>query len=101
MAARMGRKKGQESATAGAESSPSRVEREGELRHEIEHRSISRIDDAVSARLQACCINFNDGIIRPSRRETAPWHDVNIPFAAATSDFTRRTPLHRNGLRKP
>jgi uncharacterized protein DUF3644 len=31
-----------------------------ELRHEIEHRSTSRIDDAVSSQLQACCINFND-----------------------------------------
>jgi hypothetical protein len=33
-----------------------------ELRHEIEHRSTSRIDDAVSAKLQACCINFNNMI---------------------------------------
>ena len=33
-----------------------------ELRHEIEHRSTSRIDDAVSAKLQACCLNFNDAI---------------------------------------
>lgn len=33
-----------------------------ELRHEIEHRSTSRIDDTVSAKLQACCINFNDTI---------------------------------------
>ncbi len=33
-----------------------------EIRHEIEHRSTSRIDDAVSAKLQACCINFNDAI---------------------------------------
>jgi hypothetical protein len=33
-----------------------------ELRHEIEHRSTSRIDDAVSVKLQACCINFNDAI---------------------------------------
>ena len=32
------------------------------LRHEIEHRSTNRIDDAVSAKLQACCINFNDAI---------------------------------------
>lgn len=31
-----------------------------ELRHEIEHRSTNRIDDAVGAKLQACCINFND-----------------------------------------
>lgn len=33
-----------------------------ELRHEIEHRSTNRVDDAVSAKLQACCINFNDAI---------------------------------------
>lgn len=33
-----------------------------ELRHEIEHQSTNRIDDAVSAKLQACCINFNDVI---------------------------------------
>ena len=33
-----------------------------QLRHEIEHRSTSRIDDAVSAKLQACCINFNTTI---------------------------------------
>ena len=33
-----------------------------ELRHEIEHRSTGRIDDSVSAKLQACCINFNDVI---------------------------------------
>lgn len=33
-----------------------------DLRHEIEHRSTSRIDEAVSAKLQACCINFNDFI---------------------------------------
>ena len=33
-----------------------------ELRHEIEHRSTGRIDDTVSAKLQACCINFNDAL---------------------------------------
>ncbi len=33
-----------------------------DLRHEIEHRATSRIDDAVSAKLQACCINFTDAL---------------------------------------
>ena len=33
-----------------------------ELRHEIEHRSTSRIDEAVSTQIQACCINFNEVI---------------------------------------
>lgn len=33
-----------------------------DIRHEIEHRSTTRIDDQLSAKLQACCINFNDVI---------------------------------------
>lgn len=35
-----------------------------EIRHEVEHRSTDRIDDALSAKLQACCINFNETIRR-------------------------------------
>lgn len=31
-----------------------------ELRHEIEHRTTSRIDDTIGAKLQACCLNFNE-----------------------------------------
>ncbi len=31
-----------------------------EIRHEIEHRSTSRIDDALGAKLQSCALNFND-----------------------------------------
>lgn len=34
------------------------------IRHEIEHQKTSRIDDAVSAKLQACCLNFNAAIKR-------------------------------------
>lgn len=33
-----------------------------EIRHEIEHRSTNRIDDALSAKLQQCCLNFNESI---------------------------------------
>lgn len=33
-----------------------------EIRHEIEHRSTSRIDDAIGGELQACCINFNEAL---------------------------------------
>lgn len=31
-----------------------------EIRHEIEHRSTNRIDDALGAKLQACALNFNE-----------------------------------------
>jgi hypothetical protein len=32
------------------------------LRHEIEHQMTTKIDDLLSARFQACCINFNEYI---------------------------------------
>ncbi len=32
------------------------------LRHEIEHQMTTRIDDYLSARFQACCLNFNSYI---------------------------------------
>lgn len=32
------------------------------IRHEIEHQMTTRIDDAISAKLQACCLNFNRAI---------------------------------------
>lgn len=32
------------------------------LRHEIEHQMTTRIDNYLSARFQACCLNFNDYI---------------------------------------
>lgn len=31
-----------------------------ELRHEIEHQMTTRIDDLLSARFQACCLNYNE-----------------------------------------
>lgn len=32
------------------------------LRHEIEHQMTSKIDDLLSARFQACCLNYNSAI---------------------------------------
>ena len=32
------------------------------LRHEIEHQMTSRIDDLLSARFQACCLNYNSHV---------------------------------------
>ncbi len=33
------------------------------LRHEIEHQMTTRIDDLLSARFQACCINYHDAVV--------------------------------------
>lgn len=35
-----------------------------ELRHEIEHQMTSRIDELLSARFQACCLNYNHYVKR-------------------------------------
>jgi hypothetical protein len=32
------------------------------IRHEIEHQMTHRIDDLISAKLQACCLNFNSAL---------------------------------------
>jgi hypothetical protein len=32
------------------------------IRHEIEHQMTKRIDDAMSAKIQACCLNFNSAL---------------------------------------
>jgi len=32
------------------------------LRHEIEHQMTTRIDDLLSARFQACCLNYENGV---------------------------------------
>jgi len=34
------------------------------LRHEVEHQMTRKIDDALSSRFQACCLNFNELIKR-------------------------------------
>lgn len=34
------------------------------LRHEIEHQMTTKIDDLLSARFQACCLNYNDYLKR-------------------------------------
>lgn len=62
-----------------------------ELRHEIEHRSTSRIDDAVSAKLQACCINFNDLLKSLFGAQFAL--ERRLPLALQFSTFDLDVPL--------
>jgi hypothetical protein len=64
-----------------------------EIRHEIEHRSTNRVDDAVSAKLQACCINFNDTIKRVFGKEFALEKRLPIALQFVTFDGTQRASL--------
>jgi hypothetical protein len=64
-----------------------------EIRHEIEHRSTNRIDDALSAKLQACCINFNDTIKALFGKEFALEKRLPIALQFVTFDGAQRTSL--------
>lgn len=69
-----------------------------EIRHEIEHRTTSRIDDALSAKLQACCINFNDAIKTLFGKEFALEKRLPIALQFVTFDGTQRASLIGAGL---
>ena len=64
-----------------------------EIRHEIEHQSTNRIDDALSAKLQACCINFNDAIKDLFGKEYALEKRLPIALQFVTFDGTQRANL--------
>jgi len=64
-----------------------------EIRHEIEHRSTNRIDDALSAKLQACCINFNDTIKTLFGKEFALEKRLPIALQFVTFDGAQRAGL--------
>lgn len=64
-----------------------------EIRHEIEHRSTSRIDDALSSKLQACCINFNEALTSLFGREYALEKRLPIALQFVTFDASQRANL--------
>lgn len=64
-----------------------------EIRHEIEHQSTDRIDDALSAKLQACCINFNDAIKRLFGKEFGLEKRLPIALQFVTFDGGQRAGL--------
>ncbi len=66
-----------------------------ELRHEIEHRSTNRIDDAVSAKLQACCINFNEAIRSLFGPQFGLEKRLPIALQFVTFDATQRSLLKK------
>lgn len=63
------------------------------IRHEIEHQSTARIDDALSAKLQACCINFNDTIKTLFGKEFALEKRLPIALQFVTFDGGQRANL--------
>jgi hypothetical protein len=56
-----------------------------EIRHEIEHQMTSKIDNFISAKFQACCINYNDTIKKLFGSDTGL--DKTIPIALQLFSF--------------
>ncbi|MFC0103797.1 DUF3644 domain-containing protein [Sphingopyxis terrae] len=69
-----------------------------EIRHEIEHRATNRIDDALSAKLQACCLNFNDAIKSLFGAQFALERRLPIALQFVTFDGSQRALLAGENL---
>ncbi|NVJ91464.1 MAG: DUF3644 domain-containing protein [Methylocystaceae bacterium] len=62
-----------------------------EIRHEIEHQCTDRIDDAISAKLQACCLNYNHWIAELFGHRYALDHEMALAlqFSGISPDQRR------------
>jgi hypothetical protein len=58
------------------------------LRHEIEHQMTTRIDDLLSARFQACCINYHEAVILLFGRDygIAKHLSVSLQFSSLSQE---------------
>lgn len=58
------------------------------LRHEIEHQMTTRIDDLLSARFQACCINYHEAAVKlfGEKRGIAHHLTVSLQFSSITKE---------------
>jgi hypothetical protein len=66
-----------------------------EIRHEIEHQMTRRIDDFISAKLQACCLNFNTAIKAQFGVEYGLDRELGIALQFAGVARTQRDQLLR------
>ncbi|NVK17505.1 MAG: DUF3644 domain-containing protein [Methylocystaceae bacterium] len=66
-----------------------------EIRHEIEHQCTSRIDDAVSAKLQACCLNYNHWVANLFGRQYALDREMSLALQFSGISMDQRKELTR------
>ena len=68
------------------------------LRHEIEHQMTTRIDDLLSARFQACCINYHESIVSLFGEEygIAKHLSVSLQFSSIGQDQIDSLEQHKD-----
>lgn len=67
------------------------------IRHEIEHQMTRRIDDAISAKLQACCLNFNRALKDLLGERFGLESDLSFALQFATIEREQRDALLAHG----
>lgn len=63
------------------------------IRHEIEHQLTNRIDDAISAKLQACCLNFNRAVKEIAGAQYGLDREMGLALQFSTIDRDQRNIL--------
>ena len=66
------------------------------IRHEIEHQMTKRIDDTLSAKLQACVLNFNSALKRLCGERSSLDRDVAIAIQLVGIEREQRNMLLRD-----
>ena len=66
------------------------------IRHEIEHQMTRRVDDTLSAKVQACVLNFNAALVRLCGERTRLDRDVSIAVQLSGIDREQRNMLLRD-----
>lgn len=70
------------------------------LRHEIEHQMTTKIDDALSARFQACCINYNELISKLFGEENSikKYLSFSLQFSSITEEQAKTLDTYKDIL---
>lgn len=66
------------------------------LRHEIEHQMTSRIDDILSAKFQACCLNYNDYIKKLFDPKLGIEHNLSFSLQFSTINTEQKKMLEEH-----
>jgi Protein of unknown function (DUF3644) len=66
------------------------------VRHEIEHQMTRRIDDSLSAKIQACCLNFNTALKQIAGTRCSLDRDISFAIQLSGIDREQRNLLLRD-----
>lgn len=66
-----------------------------EIRHEIEHQMTLKIDEALSSKFQACCLNFNEAISNFFDKKHSLHKELSLALQFSGIDATQKETLRQ------